>query len=387
MVHFFFNRCGYKVFLGCLFLGMHVFMQSVPQFKPIALQEVLSKHPEIGYQKCCDAMSFSFEPFPLSYRADGQPCQGVFEELFILDIPQGQVCCADGYVVVDDALIEELTWKDYTSGAYKFDKISFGELHYQSGRVAVLAQRGCDCYYHWFGEVLGRLALLEMHNVAYDWLYVPCHKPYMKATLELWGIDMERVIDTTGKTHYVQAERLIVPSLVANVQGPYTNYSSYNHPYVFEYVKNKLLSRALALDIDTSAFSKKIFISRQDAEKSRKVVNEDQVFSLFKRYGFERYALSTKSIAEQVLLFFQAKEVVGFHGAGLVNLMFCGPGVEFVEIFQARGDSTYWYMAQMLHLKPQCIQTMPFSSGQGTRDTKIDIEVVQKALGDWLSER
>lgn len=48
--------------------------------------------------------------------------------------------------------------------------------------------------------------------------------------------------------------------------------------------------------------------------------------------GFQRYFLEDMSMLEQVQLFYHADTVVGPHGSGLVNLLYCKPGTRVVEI-------------------------------------------------------
>lgn len=353
---------------------------AVHQFKHIPLRELLQRYTGIEFFKCHDRTAFQFEPFPWSYRPDDQPAHGFLDETFVTIIPFGRVCSSNGWVLVDDLLITELLWKDFALAARAFHKIKLNSMISISGRVAVVAQWGYNCYYHWICEVLGRLALLEMQGVAYDWLYAPCNLRYMKETLQLWGIDGNKLIDSSSEQgHYIQADQLVVPSLVGHIQGDHARYASYNHADILKYVKTKLLSAALLHDIDMQKFSKKVFISRQDAGR-RRVINEDEVFALFEQQGFQRYTLADMSVVEQILLFHNAQTIVAFHGAGLANILFCKPNTKLIEIFQTRGDSTYWYMSQVLGIEALSVPTVPFSLTEGRDDTLVPLETIEKLL-------
>ena len=62
------------------------------------------------------------------------------------------------------------------------------------------------------------------------------------------------------------------------------------------------------------------------------VVNlSNQVEKLLARYGFETVYLETMSISDQVRLFQTAEFIIGPHGAGLANLLFCEPGTKVIE--------------------------------------------------------
>src|SRR5262249_42925515 len=51
--------------------------------------------------------------------------------------------------------------------------------------------------------------------------------------------------------------------------------------------------------------------------------------------GFEVVTLSQLSFIEQAKLFYTSDVIVGEHGAGLANLVFCREGATVIEIFSA----------------------------------------------------
>jgi capsular polysaccharide biosynthesis protein len=50
-------------------------------------------------------------------------------------------------------------------------------------------------------------------------------------------------------------------------------------------------------------------------------------------FGFEKVDPGTLTVAKQVRLFAEAELVVGAHGAGLSNLVFCPEGAAVLELF------------------------------------------------------
>lgn len=74
-----------------------------------------------------------------------------------------------------------------------------------------------------------------------------------------------------------------------------------------------------------------IYISRQKAPK-RRLLNEDEMIACVKGYGFEVFNLEDLSLSEQIELFYDAKCVIGLHGAGFANLVFSS-GLQVIELF------------------------------------------------------
>lgn len=317
-----------------------------PWFKIVQLEEILKKNSNISYKNCFGPVNFELRPFSLSPLF---PYRGYFKDCFILEIPHGRVQGQEGIVFINNEMIREMVWADQLNRLKDIPKIDPEKIIKVSGRVAVISQECHDNYCHFFNEILARLAMLEMHGVIYDWLYIACDKQFVKDGLKLWGIDEAKIISPTGKNFAIQADKLILPSLVLNTNNGFKHTGVNAHPYTLKYVREKLLHR-IENKIDMSQFCKRIFISRRDAP-SRKILNENEIFELFKAKGFERYDTGKMLVAEQIALFAQAEMVVGEHGAGLTGVLFCQEKTKFIEFFQILIDSSFWFPAQIFNLE------------------------------------
>lgn len=284
-----FNK--YILFFSIFFLCTNI---STWWFNVIPVQELIQKHPEITYQKCFGKVAFNLNTFPLEPT---YPTQGNFLEHFILYIPQGRVQSQYGFSIIDNNFIQELIWANQPNLLNLVQPIHQNQIIKIPGRVAVISQIAFHSYSHWLHEVLGRLAILEMHQVEYDWIYVPYYAPFMQETLQLWGIDPKKLIMPTAADFCVQADTLIIPSLTINTDVGFKHIGLYVHPLTMAYVKNKLTTAAQQQKI-TTQFSKRIFITRKDG--ARKITNEDEIFELFQQKGFVRYELSKISVAAQI---------------------------------------------------------------------------------------
>jgi len=344
----------------------------------------MENNNQIKYMPCYPARPFIYKELPLTTNHYLHPYTGLFKETFILTIAQGQVTGLDGWIIVEDCLINELIWQNVYLHKDVLHEAKRNTLVVKEGRVAVIAQTGHLYYYHWMVEVLGRLALLEMQGIEYDYLYVPMITPYMKETLELWGINPSKIIIASDDT-MVTADELIVPSLVSHVVvHGLPRLVHYIPDYLVHYIRTKLLHAVEQQEL-AHQFNKKVFISRQDAS-ARKIINEDEVFALFEAQGFARYHLTQLSILEQILLFKNAEIIVGTIGSGLTNILFCHPNVQIIELYQARRDSTIWNLSQMIGLhNHQCIKTTEFiEQREGQYDTEIPLEVIHEVIAQML---
>lgn len=98
-------------------------------------------------------------------------------------------------------------------------------------------------------------------------------------------------------------------------------------------------------------FPKRIFISRSNASK-RRLLNEDEIFDFLHSYGFEKNVLEKLSFIEQILLFKGAEVIVGPHGAGFTNLLFCQENNLIIELFpESYVNQCFWTIASQKRLR------------------------------------
>ena len=354
--------------------------------KLISIDTLLKINPHVLYQKCHDPVSFNLKPFPIPYWESQHPKEGTFAETFILTIPYGNVCSEYGHVIIDQKyVLRELILPNdrfyHSVNLMNENKNLISKKI--PGRVAVITRRDAGTYGHWIIDILGRIALLEIMGVDFDWIYIPYYKSFMKETLTLWGIDSNKIIEPTNDCYAIQADELIVPSLVSRrVPTPNKNFSSYTPLSVYypvwavEYIRNKFLP--FIQNKINKNFNEKIFISRKDS-CFRNIENEDEVFKEFENYGFVRYELSKLSFLEQLELFHHAKVIASPNGSGLSNIMFCNKNTKILEIFQARADSSFYNLAQVVGLQYNPIFTTSFHE-IGFYNTYIPIEIIKNFI-------
>lgn len=128
-----------------------------------------------------------------------------------------------------------------------------------------------------------------------------------------------------------------------------------------------------------AAGPERLYLSRRDS-KLREPTNADALEGALAARGFQRFVATDANHAEQIARFRAARTVIGVHGAGLANLLFCPPGTLVVEIFPANFvKSPYWRLSRALDLRYR-----PVTGGPGDYDQRFeaDIPAVLAALDD-----
>ena len=258
--------------------------------------------------------------YPLNFAV---PSEVSFGQEYVVMIPNGRILTSLGIVIGPD----NVHLQDLSGGSFR--GLSQHPLNYDGKYVpparrlkgaAVLLASGLGQrnYYHWTTEVLPRLRLIELSGVHVDYYCIPRRHDYHYESLIMMGIPRDRLVPM-GKYTHLQAESLIVPSMNRQEITPE------NSKYLYD-----KLTASCDQQIGTRT-SGKIYIARK-GRHWRCVLNETELMAKLAPLGFQRYILEEMSFSEQVRLFHNASVVVGPHGSGLVNLVYCQGGTRVVEI-------------------------------------------------------
>ncbi len=185
------------------------------------------------------------------------------------------------------------------------------------GRAIILPLHRSRNYYHWLIEVLPRIQLLMEEGL---WNRVPVIVPplqsFQSESLQALGLNPELMIPFNPEYDHFKIEEGIYPSRLGAIRK--ASRSS------VDWLRGKLVPQGLEQ-------KRKIYYSRSGA-KTRRVLNEAEFLPELQKRGFEIFTGEGISFAEEVKLFAEAELVVGAHGAGLTNLVFCSPRVPVVEL-------------------------------------------------------
>lgn len=255
----------------------------------------------------------------------------------------GAIYTSDGDLVVSEAGIYEFVGDRLRAQPPKL----LPRFLDVSSPVAALSSPQFN-YFHWMHETLAKIHLLQAAGRDDVLLYLNPSTAVQRQTLALMGIDTSRVIDA-AQHGYVRASELVVPNFatrigMATVVGQARSEGSEEITVgnvtgavgVADWTCAYLRNRFLDATGDTADKSLRIFISRSDAGKGRRVTLNRKVIDRIRELGFQTVALSGMRFRDQVRLFSNADVVIAPHGAGLTNLTFCRPGARCIELFSPR---------------------------------------------------
>jgi capsular polysaccharide biosynthesis protein len=241
-------------------------------------------------------------------------------------------------------------------------------------------------YYHWLGEVLARIHLLDKSGIRIDKYIVKCNGStrFQKETLAMLDIPEHMIVRSEPGMH-LKPKRLIVPSFETFRLQPFLPHSIPR--WASRYLRTALSNR---IGSPTDTGYRRIYVSREYAQV-RKVTNEEQVCHLLSGYGFHKVLLESLTVAEQIRLFASADTIVAPHGAGLANLLFCRPGTKVLELYAPNYVNTvYWYLSNHFGLDYYYLfgegERLPVHSGDGDAERRTDdITVDLQALGELVA--
>ena len=114
----------------------------------------------------------------------------------------------------------------------------------------------------------------------------------------------------------------------------------------------------------------------------RRLLNEEELTGRLGDLGFVCVDPGELPFDEQVLLFSNARLVVGVHGAGCANLLFAPSDGVFVELYAEPKQPFFRDLAQAKGIQHIPIKGTPVGEGQNRHsDFTIPLETVLAALG------
>jgi capsular polysaccharide biosynthesis protein len=189
-------------------------------------------------------------------------------------------------------------------------------LNNRSRPYVVIHDAWTENYYHWLTQALPRLIMVQQTGQPYTLLLPENHnQKFHSDSLALLGVK-DWVVLPTGRLYYT-IENLWYPG--HDIQVGDLNYQ------LMAVLSEKLRCA------NGSNGSGRLFIHRTNVEQ-RKLVNENEVLTVFRSFGFRIVQLELLPFKEQICLLAGTSILAGVHGAGLANMMFMPRGSTVLEL-------------------------------------------------------
>lgn len=374
---YFVKAVARPLFFSLFFFGNSLFAD-MPPIASITAEEHCAMHPE-DLQLHRKIKPFPFIPNPVTNEVP-KP----WPDARVLTLPQGRCYGVYGIVFTQDNLL--LADASYEFGPSSLphsilSKRSLTSSQYYDADVAEIGALSCDNYYHWMIDVLPRIGLIEEAGLTPDFYHTTFpESSFRLETLSHLGIDLDKIIPAEKNLH-IQAKTLIVPTIVSMPNCLHKD----DHMLLCAPLSNiEFLRRKFLLE-EPKVTNKRLYISRKLADK-RRVLNEDKLMKMLQSYGFEFILLENLSVIEQVNLFASAEIIIGPHGAGLTNTVFCRPGTKIIELSPLKlwhWSFCFWAISQQLNLDHTYLRCK--GNKANFHDMVVNIQDLETELKRYLS--
>lgn len=319
---------------------------------------------------------------PASGRRDGRdtglPSSGPFvAELRdpLVAGPHATVITTDGSVLTDSVTDDraQTRWM-FDAAILNAPRPVTRALRRGSGSVDVsrlpasaLLYHHSDNFYHWVVEQLLKCRAIRhyesMTGTAVDLLVRSNPPPFVPAFLDLCGYDESDIREWDGDPRRV--DRLVVPSRPVPT------------PTTLSWLDGLLASTVGRAD-DGPTW---LYLSRDHAEKGRRVRNLDELKPLFEQYDVETVRPEETSLRAEIATIRQATGIIGPHGAGLTSMLW-NTDLAVVEIFNDVRDDTYEELSRRGNYTYEAVEGRPVGSANRAfnRDIEVDIADLEAAI-------
>lgn len=218
-----------------------------------------------------------------------------------------------------------------------------------------------DNYYHCLVMNIGRLFQInDCEAKMIQGVLVPHHLTTVQyraieIALKLVFRDREIEIKKIQWGQSVEVDKVFYPWNAVSLALGYT------HSGVIAFFRETI---TLLTPLDVS-LPTRFYIDRRKAS-NRVLHNEVELIEILEQQGFAIIQLEYLNFDEQAYLFSNAEYIIGAHGAGLANMVFCQPGTKIIELMpDTLVRWCYRQIAMVADLSYQCVITKSYSESEG----------------------
>jgi capsular polysaccharide biosynthesis protein len=200
-------------------------------------------------------------------------------------------------------------------------------------------------YFHTLVDFLPTLYKLIVNGVVPEnsKIYFPgkIDKQFQKELFSMMDLKL-KIIEYKGALYAKKA--IIVGRQYKSMKGEFRITSS-ERRFFYNFLLDKV-KKIYRNDIDKFNSYNKIYITRKDAG-NRLLKGEEEISIELKKRGYKIINMSDYSVAEQMLIFNRARNIISVHGAALANLVFCEKETKILEIFHPDYMPMMYYSISM----------------------------------------
>jgi capsular polysaccharide biosynthesis protein len=246
---------------------------------------------------------------------------------YLARVPRGRVLGPTVAVLTcGDRMLSDvsLDWGYAPENHFAYRRFRFPSYKYFSGDAVLLACTGADTYYHFLLDAVPRIEIAKRAwglSIEPDWWIVnTLNPPFVREILKIAGISLSKVLALDQYPH-IGCTTLWVPSLPCSA-------SSGNPP---KWAIDFLVGLTNEIQPDSNSDVKSIFIERTGTT-CRKLILSDRQREISRKGGLCFISCEKMDWKSQVKLFRGARNIIGPHGAGFSNIVFCSDS-SVLEIF------------------------------------------------------
>jgi hypothetical protein len=282
------------------------------------------------------------EPDGFYYLFRGCPQEVEVPSVSVYEIPQGII----SFDVTQRGLTEFYV---FDSEGRCLEDLSHGirpfileDVDTVAGPLAVVGDKysGTMNLSHFLLDQLTKLAVYKKYLGDIPRFVLPDDHPYYHSVLSIAGL-AELALIPRQKQFSIRSDRLLIAS---NIEPDLRHPAHLGASWALDFLRELLPTGPP----EGSRADRKIFISRADA-RARKIINQQEIEAIVSRRGYDIVVPGEMTAREQMRVFGEASHVVGVHGAGLTNVLFCAPGARVLEILPALcAAPTYWVLSTQI---------------------------------------
>ena len=233
-------------------------------------------------------------------------------------------------------------------------------------------------YAHFIFDLVSRLILIDRNRKISDYknILVPSYKKkYEKNIFKFFKIKESQIIDCSNLKK-IYCEEIDIPEhLFWKINFNWFKNLEKINPVIIKNIRNKFLTKN-----NKGKSYKNIFLDRSDSpNKWHQILNYNETISLLKKYNFKILKLNNMEFKKQVKIFSKAKNIIGVHGAGFTNLIFCQKNTKVLELRSSkRNFKIFKSVSKINNLKYRC---WVYKSKKND-----NIEINQKKLDNYLKK-